>query len=563
MYAFQPVSASKKRLSLHRHKIHESHSQELIRPPRFHLLIQEKENRRRELCQTILSSAILKYPPPILVSSGAKQNVSDKAKSQADVCEILDNLLGPEIHGDDMVLIVEDDVWLQLPSTVLINRFIQTMDVAQFQLVGKYGRSVKDAQNPPDMYVPKVLFGAQKSCHHSSTSDFACRPIPESTLPPIDSKQHTGKAKVDKHSRPRYLNSGMIMGRAADVRALFEKAEDRFEISKSSTTQDMLTEIYGRQEYGRRILTESNDSRISAILIANGGYDHILPPIIPGNDEKDWENLYGIEVDYTGSLFQVMENSEEDVRFMSYEDLNLNQEKLGVPADLTNIRKPFFHRPSKSLPSPAFPMPDGAWSTVNLAVNVAVPNGVVPAALGFRNNEKLTSDWWEQMWFHNHSRALLASVHNNPLRKILSRENAKGGKKWWDLRVGGKGGGVWMGLDQWQEWDQICGSQHKMVFGDNRGPFGTEDENQNTNSRPTRPGQAPEDMPHSAASNSSSESNETQAPVRKGSIIRNGRVPARPQNFGMVSHMPPPDEGTDEGAYYDENDHDDRDEPDD
>lgn len=76
--------------------------------PRFHLLIPTPDkNATASLCKTLLSAAILNYPPPTLLRYGKQPKAY--VRPGADVVRnILTYLLGKEVHDDDLVLVVED-----------------------------------------------------------------------------------------------------------------------------------------------------------------------------------------------------------------------------------------------------------------------------------------------------------------------------------------------------------------------------------------------------------------------------------------------------------------------
>jgi hypothetical protein len=77
----------------------------IIKKPKFHLLI-PANIPTANLCKTLLSAAILNYPPPTLVSYGATEGNN---RAGADVVRRTFNfLLGKEVHDDDLMLVLED-----------------------------------------------------------------------------------------------------------------------------------------------------------------------------------------------------------------------------------------------------------------------------------------------------------------------------------------------------------------------------------------------------------------------------------------------------------------------
>jgi hypothetical protein len=71
--------------------------------PRLHLLLPHKRSTAR-FCRTVLSAAILDYPPPTLIIYGASRGV---ATSGIDVVQYTDKfLVGKEVHDDDLMMMV-------------------------------------------------------------------------------------------------------------------------------------------------------------------------------------------------------------------------------------------------------------------------------------------------------------------------------------------------------------------------------------------------------------------------------------------------------------------------
>lgn len=73
--------------------------------PKFHLLIPANKPSVN-LCRTVLSAAILNYPPSTLISYGT--NRGRKGDLAGDVYDTFDFLLGKEAHDDDLILVVND-----------------------------------------------------------------------------------------------------------------------------------------------------------------------------------------------------------------------------------------------------------------------------------------------------------------------------------------------------------------------------------------------------------------------------------------------------------------------
>ena len=73
--------------------------------PKFHLLIPARKPTVN-LCKTLVSAAVLDYPPPTLINYGATE---EEKRPGADVIRNTYKFFqGNEAHNDDMILIVEE-----------------------------------------------------------------------------------------------------------------------------------------------------------------------------------------------------------------------------------------------------------------------------------------------------------------------------------------------------------------------------------------------------------------------------------------------------------------------
>ena len=140
-----------------------------------------------------------------------------------------------KVKDDDLILIVDGyDVWFQLPPEIMIRRYHKMVKEADEHLRGRYGMVTegKPGDGTADRvqkYTQKVIFGADKLCWPNPAADPACAAIPYSTLPKDVYGADTDKEKEGFHNRPRYLNSGNVIGPAADVRAIYQYALQKVE----------------------------------------------------------------------------------------------------------------------------------------------------------------------------------------------------------------------------------------------------------------------------------------------------------------------------------------------
>jgi hypothetical protein len=290
----------------------------------------------------------------------------------------------------------------------------------------------------------------------------------------------------------------MIMGRVADLRPIYKQASEMLEFEKIGEhgSQYIFSKIFGEQEYQRDLEYTSSLSRTAKFLswfatsFTNSPKPSVQPPNIMLQAGKTYE--YGIGLDYASSIFQIMNNSAEDIRFVKFDHpsviaspskLSASSFKnpINLPPDL-GLTPPPFSQHEVSTPNPDPPITaldnienqDTPWSDIELATNVIVPGSSVPTSLNFHGSEVLLSQMWGNMWFYKHARALMRQYIRSPDGPIAAEAAAAGGDRWWDLR-GGKGG-VWTDRGEWLEWNEVCGAFDEEVFGDGKGEFGREKE---------------------------------------------------------------------------------------
>ncbi|CZT45963.1 uncharacterized protein RSE6_06325 [Rhynchosporium secalis] len=446
----------------------------VIKKPKFHLLISAHQPTAK-LCKTLLSAAILNYPTPVLINYGKSL---DGERPGADVVKGTYSFLhGKEVRDEDMVLILEEDTLLQLPAEIAISRFIYKLEESAIQLLKKYGRVVNSnlTQVPKlhrvQKYRQTVLFSSTKECS-GDPSDPACYSIPESPLP----KDVYGP-KIDHHveaksNSPRYMASGMVTGRVADLRPIYKHASEilEFEDDGKKGSQYVFSQIFGEQEYARTLSLSAAGANVPtwrnwfSSLISRPIDPSITPPNITLAPNQNHE--FGIGLDYLSSVFQVMENSVEDIQVVRFDD----QSAMTVPSRIgtASYKIKHVHLPKDlSMIPPPFAQ---SFRKRRHLVICAIAEKQHCSLLStrdsqFSRHDNNANDIWRTMWYHNSSRALLSQHVNSPVQTLAT----VGGEHWFDVRGGN--GGAWTERGEWVPWNDICGSFDDEVFGDGLGTF--------------------------------------------------------------------------------------------
>jgi len=481
--------------------------------PSFHLLI-PLSNSNNDSCKTIFSSFVLGYPAPTLINWGRPSEAGRFPRDEshtAKISGIFDFLKdSAKVKDNDLVLIVDGyDVWFQLPAEILVERYHELVKEANERLCRRYGMVQGDAAeeespNRGPMYTQSIIFGADKICWPKPQEDPACAAVLYSTLPKATFGPQTDQDPQAFLNRPRYLNSGTIMGPVKTVRELFENAVHKVDNGKGAMgDQFVLAEILGEQEFQRETLRRdgqgTSERWLDWLSKALGTSDSPLSAnvtiknltAVPG---KRYE--FSIGLDYESRLFQTMTHSANDIDFIVYNSslsthpTPHSRLPLFLPPELQTAKLPLSyaspgnhtaeteHSGKKTLLLPYSPnldaLPDPqetTWHTIPLATNIRA--ATIPALLHINGDKSLLDTWWPRMWYHPYARALLRRSIRSTQTPTAAAAAARGGLNWWDER-GGRGG-VWTGNGEWMPWDEVCRGVEEEVLGDGKGVSGKEE----------------------------------------------------------------------------------------
>lgn len=481
--------------------------------PSFHLLIPASQTNPN-FCKTLLSSFVLSYPPPTMINYGKVYDgpLGDGGSHTAKIRGI-SNFLNNEknVNDNDLVLIIDGyDIWFQLPPRLMIERYHRVISEANERLRGRYGTKLRRkpgtngiTENVP-IYTQKVLFGADKLCWPNPAEDPACAAVPYSTLPKNIYGPETDQDEEGFLNRPRYLNSGGLIGPVADVRSIYQTAVKKIDEGRGTLgDQFVLAEIFGEQEYQRetqRISSQGTGGKWLAWLSNTlGTSESPLSANITINNMtvKPGESYeHGIGLDYESKLFQTMTHSEADVEYVMYNDSSVLTHIQGkhpslwtrpfsLPADVQRANPPYSYASPGNLSenikdvnllpfSSKLDDIDGepSWYEVPLATNVKATS--IPSLLHFNGDKSLLKAWWPAMWYFSDSRALLRRYIRSVHGRNAAYAAARGGLNWWDTR-GGRGG-VWTDKGAWMSWEEVCKNTEDEVFADGKGIWQNQEE---------------------------------------------------------------------------------------
>ena len=363
----------------------------------------------------------------------------------------------------------------------LISNFTNALEVFP------QSRSYDGSHSTANRYKLSVIFAADKICWPNPYEDPACSSVPGSTLPLNAWGPATDQDPAAFLNRPKYLNSGTVIGKVADLRMVYKRAVRKVEVEGKGQLGDqfVFAEIFGEQEYMRE---QDRLSRLGAgarwrewlseqLSVQNGRLRN--KSFGPSKTNATYEEAeFGIGLDYEAQFFQTMTHSHGDIDFLKYKNTTeiLEAQKLHqvtfhkeirLSEDLRNAHGPFHLKsPVNNTITPLSPDLDQlpslntTWADIGLASNLHVPS--IPTLLHFNGDKEYLVAWWPKMWFQPWARALLRRYKRTP--PAADMPDSRGGK-----------GGVWTIDNTFLEWSDVCGGYEDAIFGDGKGLWGKED----------------------------------------------------------------------------------------
>lgn len=321
---------------------------------------------------------------------------------------------GEKLRDDDLVLMVDAyDIWFQLPPDILLYRYHQTTRTSNARLAEQWGGYEDMPMNTT------IILSTQKKCYPppESMSNLHCGALPESPLkndlygfntdmnPELDPNGY-------HNVRPKFLNSGSIMGPVGDLRRYLRRVKERLDTKLINakheheiySDQGIFGEIFGEQEIWRQWRLERHQSQ-DEDLPQNEGTAMI---------EQDFE--YHVGLSYWQDLFVTTVFGEVDGDFVLLsntsdieehsQQLNITPTRLlGMPEDMMKATKPF----GDLLVGDADQGPE--WSDVPLYADFFTTS--IPAILHHNAHKDGLKEkrvwWWDRTWYFLRLRELLSA----------------------------------------------------------------------------------------------------------------------------------------------------------
>lgn len=441
----------------------------------FHLLV-PATSTNSDLCKLQLSITALGYPAPIFINWNADDNASHLTK----VTGLLRYLRGfSSAHDNDIALIVDGfDIWFQLRPDVMLQRYFEVISAANKRVEERLRKALMEQHG----IYQSIIFGPDKICWPEIPSRAACWAVPNSTLPYYAFGPETDSGRFRDQYRPRWLNSGTIMGPVNDVRDLLAATVERIEVDYTTDSdQFYISELFGLQEYARTLLVEGPmPSRMRRKWITDGwfGEGHFENVLLavpkPGEEE------YHITVDYESALFQTMSYTTQFLSWIQYDEehtssLKRKKQQLILPIDIEKSAPPFPHHfPPASNDTFNFEtlrsLSNSTWQNIPLGTN-AISNRIFPL-LHFTGDKHYRESWWNRMWFTPYAEEIIKAA---PYQPIVALWTDDAGTEWWgydpshlllghNLESNSFAAGGWSDNGTFVSWTEFCGAHEDAVF---------------------------------------------------------------------------------------------------
>lgn len=386
------------------------------------------------LCRLLLTTSALAYPEPVLINYGKTFSDPDLlagGSHLAKITGVLEWLTAlRDDQQEDLVLVADAyDVWFQLPPSTLIARYHAANAAADARMADHFG-----AAAPPTGFHQTVIFAADKRCSPQNYFEPDCYMQPDSTLRADLYGEYTDTTDGWdwNHSyRPRYLNSGFVMGSVRDLRRVLDAAAviiadqladpELYPDHPAGSDQFAYNIVFMQQQLQRETL--------AAQIAANSGlvYDvHDSMGLVPEGQEEGRDALslelgpdydLGIGIDYTSALTHTTVGSHRDWQYLHYATsppwppLNMSgqydchTDVQPLPPDISSATPPFAALAGTNSVAAA-----KTWADVALYTNLC--SGQIPVTIHHNGDKGAREAQWTSLWMQSRALALLAARRN-------------------------------------------------------------------------------------------------------------------------------------------------------
>ncbi|KAM0345480.1 hypothetical protein ACHAPU_006407 [Fusarium lateritium] len=366
-----------------------------------------------EICKNMFSALALGYPSPVVVNWGVDFHDISHWRLGTNLPKIpgfvqyLDGVMHPNassterLQEDDIVLMVDGyDVWFQLPAQVLLSRYHEINRKANERLQREWtGRG-------PVPWRQTIVVAAQKKCYPNDPElygvDMVCEEWPESPLRKDLYGPDTDKNYTNYHdNRSRWINGGMYIGPAGDLRRLFRRSLNRMEkligeAFEAKSEQGMVGLMLSEQEVWRQ--WRKNNPKSTGRMV-----DFM---------ERDFEYSMGVDFGqdiavqaHSTKIKDADSNDLYDGDFVALGDqtaIDQHSETRGIsPVRLRGLPDDI-----KAVPNPLTALDKTAnWTQMPLYADFFTES--VPVMLHHNGFKFRRRTWWDRPWYYQRLRGFL------------------------------------------------------------------------------------------------------------------------------------------------------------
>ncbi|ETN44482.1 uncharacterized protein HMPREF1541_10152 [Cyphellophora europaea CBS 101466] len=413
------------------------------------------------LCQLHLSAALLGFPAPVFINWNDEEDKDEMKQHLAKIEGALSYLESiPSHQQDDLVLMMDGfDIWFQLPHDYILQRYHQVVARAHERHVQAFGEELVAKHNIRNT----VIFGPDKSCAPAGQDHVSCWAIPESWLPPMSFGPDTDHGRA-MHNRPRWLNSGTVIGPARELKDVFERAlQQNRDNHVTDSDQFYFSHVFGVQSYARRLLKLEYDAARGCDVAGDQEFlhpQHVDPKkkSIPNTDGR---TEYYIGLDWSSDMFQTagfyadyltwIRHNQTSQYIQQQSETGNYHHHFTLPEDLLG-RGPSEDKDLSSI-DPAL----ASWQSLPLATNTA--SKTVPTVMHINGKKGYRHLWWPRNWFFPYIEPMLKALRRQGIKNIGGDREALAGA--WTFLKGEYG---------WEEWNTVCGRYEDRLMGKTKEP---------------------------------------------------------------------------------------------
>lgn len=402
----------------------------------LHVLIPGNAANSR-ICRTLATAIINDYPSIKIINWGlkggdAEMNGYDMTTGKNwGVLKYLRSL-PPEKDKDLVIMVDAHDVVFQLPVDITLQRYKSANRNAISRLKGqhddhdiaKYGLS------------QTILMGAEKFCWPLDHRHPACYAVPESLIKANAYGENTDQSL--ETNRPRWLNSGTIIGPVDDLRELYEWAHLLWKGYPAwGGDQDYFSNIYGTQELSRQRLRGTKNW-----VFGFGEKLEEKDLIIPNVETEHTD--YHLGVDLNSSIFQTLNKALDDMSSVVHSNrtdlsskdhlhgtASIYQEHFPFPQDLLKQRPPFQGLQDDMESTDRSEQLKKTWRDVRLHSNFHARS--IPSIMHYNGDKSHMDDWWHRQWWTGWGRELMEVKMSRPGFQISTDSKSNPKLLWTDI----------------------------------------------------------------------------------------------------------------------------------